>query len=229
VPELHQDGSREDKTFAPGYGEFFTGSGGDVEAMALAVPTDALEGAPPAEPEALSAGADKAFEAVRAKNWKAASASGQALSASWESYRAGEVSPRLAAEMSRALETLSRSVEARGHRRAATAAIDVAQSALEFKLRYQPPLRSTAPVLSSARVSSRSTRQPAMPRVSGAISPRTSGSGIDLRVTLDTIDLTRLDHQFVVLRRAVTNENLRGAAAGARRLRNTVAMVEARG
>ena len=25
--ELHQDGAREDKTFAPGYGEFFTGSG----------------------------------------------------------------------------------------------------------------------------------------------------------------------------------------------------------
>ena len=32
--ELHADGSREDKTFAPGYGEFFTGGGGDIEAMA---------------------------------------------------------------------------------------------------------------------------------------------------------------------------------------------------
>jgi hypothetical protein len=35
---LHQDGEREAKTFAPGYGEFFTGGGGAVEALALAVP-----------------------------------------------------------------------------------------------------------------------------------------------------------------------------------------------
>ncbi|MGH3066129.1 MAG: hypothetical protein ACRDOF_07460, partial [Gaiellaceae bacterium] len=49
VSELHQDGSREKKTFAPGYGEFFTGSGGDVEAIALAVPTDALDGPAPDE------------------------------------------------------------------------------------------------------------------------------------------------------------------------------------
>jgi hypothetical protein len=46
--ELHQDGAREDKVFAPGYGEFFTGAEGDVEAMALAVPTDALPGPAPA-------------------------------------------------------------------------------------------------------------------------------------------------------------------------------------
>jgi hypothetical protein len=48
-------------------------------------------------------------------------------------------------------------------------------------------------------------------------------------VTLDTIDLTRLDHQVVVLRGAVTDENLQGAAAGASRLRNTIATVEAKG
>ena len=35
------DGTTEDKTFAPGYGEFYTAGGGDVEALALAVPTDA--------------------------------------------------------------------------------------------------------------------------------------------------------------------------------------------
>jgi len=55
--ELHQDGSRELKTFAPGYGEFFTGSGGDVEALALSVPTDALDRPVPTELDALSAGA----------------------------------------------------------------------------------------------------------------------------------------------------------------------------
>ena len=39
--ELHDDGTREDKYFAPGYGEFRSAGGGDLEAMALAVPTDA--------------------------------------------------------------------------------------------------------------------------------------------------------------------------------------------
>ena len=41
--ELHSDGKTEQKVFAPGYGEFYTAGGGDVEALALAVPTDALD------------------------------------------------------------------------------------------------------------------------------------------------------------------------------------------
>ena len=36
--ELHDDGTYSDKVFAPGYGEFFTGHGSEVEALALAVP-----------------------------------------------------------------------------------------------------------------------------------------------------------------------------------------------
>ena len=42
IEELHMDNAKERKIFAPGYGEFFTAGGGDVEALALAVPTDAL-------------------------------------------------------------------------------------------------------------------------------------------------------------------------------------------
>ena len=40
------DGGTEEKTFAPGYGEFYTAGGGDVEALALAVPTDAAQSYP---------------------------------------------------------------------------------------------------------------------------------------------------------------------------------------
>ena len=47
VEELHMDGTREDKCFAPGYGEFYTASDSDVEALALAVPTDASRCADP--------------------------------------------------------------------------------------------------------------------------------------------------------------------------------------
>ena len=46
--ELHDDGSREEKIFAPGYGEFRSSDATDLEAMALAVPIDARRrGVPP--------------------------------------------------------------------------------------------------------------------------------------------------------------------------------------
>ena len=67
--ELHMDGSREDKTFAPGYGELSTGSGSNLEAIALAVPTDALAGTVPAEGEAMQSGAMSIFDAAAASNW----------------------------------------------------------------------------------------------------------------------------------------------------------------
>ena len=131
--------------------------------------------------------------------------------------------------MSRALETLSRSVEARGQERAATAAIDVAQSALDFKLRYQPPAE-----IERARFELWARQLQVDAAARDAAGGRGDPAPLEwirdrFAVRLDTIDLTRLDHQVVVLRRAVTDENLRGAAAGARRLRNAVATVEARG
>ena len=61
--ELHDDGSFEEKVFAPGYGEFFTASGGDVEALALAAPTDSLPGGVPAALAAISTGADQVYAA----------------------------------------------------------------------------------------------------------------------------------------------------------------------
>ena len=58
IEELHLlDKIREEKTFGPGYGEFLTGGAGDVEAISLAVPTDRLEGATPAELTTLQDGA----------------------------------------------------------------------------------------------------------------------------------------------------------------------------
>jgi hypothetical protein len=216
--ELHQDGSREDKTFAPGYGEFFTGSGGDVEAMALAVPIDSLQAPAPDELEALSVGADKTFDAVQAKNWKAASAGTQALNVAWQSYRAGTVSPRLAAEMNRALESLSRAIEARDQRRAATASIGVAQSALDFKIRHQPPAE-----IDRARFELWARQLQVDAGARDAAGVRGDLAAMEwirdrFASTLDTLDLTRLDHQLVVLRAAVGDEDLRRAMVGAVRI-----------
>ncbi|MFN2399723.1 MAG: hypothetical protein ABR543_13955 [Gemmatimonadaceae bacterium] len=87
--ELHMDGTREDKTFAPGYGEFSTGSGGNLEAIALAVPTDALSGPPPAELNTLLAGAGSVFDAAAASDWQGASSTLGNMTAAWTTYRTG--------------------------------------------------------------------------------------------------------------------------------------------
>jgi hypothetical protein len=197
--------------------------------MALAVPTDALQDPAPAELEALSAGADKAFDAIRTKNWTAAAASAESLTAAWESYRTGTVSPRLATEMSRVLESLSKAIDARNSTRAATAAIGVAQSALDFKLRHQIPAE-----IDRARFElwARQLQVDAAARdAEGVRSDLAAMEWIRDRFarTLDTLDLTRLDHQLVVLRSTVGDEDLRGAVVGAGRVRDTLAKVTAKG
>ncbi|MBA2240040.1 MAG: hypothetical protein H0W09_02160, partial [Solirubrobacterales bacterium] len=105
--ELHDDGTYSNKVFAPGYGEFFTAHGAEVEAMALAVPTDALEGPPPTELKQLFASANASLDAVESGAWKPAATSQEAASRAWSRYRQGPVPPRLASETERALRTLA--------------------------------------------------------------------------------------------------------------------------
>jgi hypothetical protein len=138
VEELHMDGTTEDKTFAPGYGEFYTAGGGDVEALALAVPTDAASGPTPAELQTLSSGAPAVFDAARSGNWDAASTTVEKMSAAWETYRAGEVPRLIEPRMTDALAALARAVDARDATQAQQAAIDTAQSSLDLQLRYRP-------------------------------------------------------------------------------------------
>jgi len=225
--ELHQDGSRESKTFAPGYGEFFTSSGGDLEALALAVPTDELDSPVPAELEALSATADTAFAAVRASDWKAASASLGKLAAAWRSYRAGQVPPRIAAEMASAIRGLDRAVVARDRVDASTAAIDVSQSALELELRHRPPAeidRARFELWVRQLVVDTTARD-----ADGVRGDLATLEWIRDRfaVTIDKVDLTRVDTQLVGLRAALNDDDLPGVAAGAARLRATLAGISA--
>ena len=227
--ELHQDGSRENKTFAPGYGEFFTGSGGDVEAMAVAVPTDALDAPVPTALEALSAAADAAFAATRASNWKSASASVDKLDAGWKSYRSQQVPPRIAAEMSSAIAALDTAVAARDRARAATVAIDVAQSALDLELRHRPPAdidRARFELWAHQLLVDATARN--MAGVRGDLATL-EWIRDRFAVTLDKVDLTRVDTQLVGLRAALNDDDLRGIAVGADRLGATIAGIEARG
>jgi hypothetical protein len=138
VDELHTDGLREDKIFAPGYGEFSTGSGANLEALAVAVPPDALTGPAPAELARLWNGATDAFEAAGAGDWAAATAAADGVSAAWDAFRgAGPVPPMLEARMSGERDALVQAVAARNAAATRQGAINAARTTLDFELRHR--------------------------------------------------------------------------------------------
>jgi hypothetical protein len=138
IEELHMDGNLEDKTFAPGYGEFYTSGGGDTEALALAVPTDGASGPVPDELATLTSGALDTFTAAGAGDWPAATATAKRMDAAWDIHRSGEVPAMVEPRMSRSMARLSRAVDDRNVHRARQAAIDTAQWCLDLQLRYRP-------------------------------------------------------------------------------------------
>ena len=119
VRELHLEGDTEDKTFAPGYGEFSTIDGADLEAVALAVPTDAL-GTP------VPAALDDLATAANAHDARAA----------WDAFRAaGPVPPRLATQTEDAVSKLEDAGDADER---AEATLEVHMAALDLELRHRP-------------------------------------------------------------------------------------------
>lgn len=140
IKELHMDGATEEKTFAPGYGEFSAGGGGDLEAVALAVPVDAVGGAPPAELEALADGARASFDAAGSGRWAAAAVtSAKAMTAAWGQAGGSDVPELLAEQMTAALDALTKAVGDRHPARARQAALRVEQAALDLELRHRDP------------------------------------------------------------------------------------------
>jgi len=133
ISELHMDGKREHKTFAPGYGEFFTSGGGDTEALALAVPTDTAGGALPAPVRRLNTAATSALDAAMRGDPGDVDRAAAAARRAWKSVDLGEV-PRLLRPL--LVRGVNRLDAAAGARRAAQAAIDLARLAQDLRLRY---------------------------------------------------------------------------------------------
>jgi len=138
--ELHMDGSSEEKLFAPGYGEFFTGGGGDVEALALAVPTDASTAAMPNALTNLQTGADDIIAAATANDWSAATSSLHEMQSAWTSLTPEEVPVLIEPWLTRAMGSLATAVAGRKAADARQAAIDAEQRILDIELRYRPPV-----------------------------------------------------------------------------------------
>jgi hypothetical protein len=219
VEELHMDGTTEDKTFAPGYGEFYTAGGGDVEALALAVPTDAASGPTPAELQTLSSGAPAVFDAARSGNWDAASTTVEKMSAAWETYRAGEVPRLIEPRMSDALGSLAEAVDARDATQAQQAAVDASQWSLDLQLRYRPPadIDRARFDLWAARLTLDAAGDAAA--VNGDLFTLDYIRDRILH-TLDGAEATRVNSALEELQTAVDEEDLAAASDAAERLRD---------
>src|SRR5215218_770307 len=221
--ELHMDGKTEDKTFAPGYGEFLTAGGGDVEALALAVPTDALSGPVPAELETLSSGALDVFDAARSRDWSEASATVEKMGAAWETYRAGDVPKMVEPRMTGALAALADAVDARDAARARQAAIDAAQWSLDLQLRYRSPAE-----IDLARFDLRAAQLGVDAAAGDAAAVNGDFFTLDyirdrILHKLDVADVTRINIQLAQLESAVGDEDLAAASDAASALRDSLA------
>ncbi len=223
ISELHLDGKSEDKTFAPGYGEFFTGGGGDVEALALAVPTDALSEPTPAELVTLESSAADVFDAARAKDWNAAQVTVEKMTVAWDTVRAGDVPSRLESRLSAALQELAAAVGSRNAAEARQAAIDVRQWSLDLQLRHRP-----VPEVDRTRFDLWAAQLLVDAAAEDAAAVNGDFFALDyirdrIQHTLDESGRTRLNTELEKLGGPVSNEDLGAAAAAASRLRQTVA------
>ena len=221
--ELHSDGKIEQKVFAPGYGEFYTAGGGDVEALALAVPTDALDGQVPAELTTLSDGALEIFDAAGSGDWAAASATIRDMEAAWQTYRDGDVPRLIEPRMNQALVALAGAVRARKATEARDAAIQAARSSLDLQLPYRPQAE-----IDLARMDLWAAQLLVDEAVGDAAGVGADQFAMDydrdrIRGAVGGRDLTRIDTEIGAIQVAVAEQDLAAAAAAPERLRATLA------
>jgi hypothetical protein len=137
MQELHLDGSVSDKFFAPGYGEFNSIEGPDVEALAFAVPTNAIDEPVPTDLRLITTSAFGILENARLEDWEAANPTLARVQALWLGLESKGFPTLVVDTVDRGLAALESAV--RGEDVAATsqAAVDVAQSALDLELLYR--------------------------------------------------------------------------------------------
>ena len=137
IEELHMDGGTEEKSFAPGYGEFYTSDGRDTEALAMAVPTDAIDEPLPDSLARMESAAAEALAGARAEDWEASAAAADALTEAWNGHD-GPVPALLDPLVADAVAALADAVAERDADSARRAAIDVERLVLDLQLLYRP-------------------------------------------------------------------------------------------
>ena len=141
VEEELMDGTLEDKTFAPGYGEFQAHVAVDDElvTVAVAVPTDVLRGRVPDELRQLLKGANRIFGAATEENWDRVANLADKLDRAWEDHQEDAVPELLDAQLSDALDSLHAAIDEKDADATRQAAIDVAHASLDLQLQYREP------------------------------------------------------------------------------------------
>jgi hypothetical protein len=227
--ELHMDGGTEDKFFAPRYGEFSTSGGGDVEALALAVPTDAATGSMPPELATLSDGALSVVDAAGSGNWKAASMTVSDMVTAWTTYGSADVPRLIEPLMDRAVDTLDAAVDARSSARARNAAIEAARLSFDLQLRHRPVTE-----IDLARMDLWAAQllvDEAAGNTDGVAADAFAMDYVRDRIwaALDESDLARVNTELGEIQVAVVDEEPEAAAKAAARLRDILAGLEPAG
>jgi hypothetical protein len=224
--ELHTDGTTERKLFAPGYGEFYTAGGGDVEALALAVPTNAAAGPVPDDLATISREALLIIDAP-SREWGAVTGAVKAVTDAWDGYRRGSV-PKLIAPV---MGGFVRALDGAAHRRDADqtrrAAIEVARSGLDLQLRYRPVSE-----VDLARLDLWAAQLLVDHAAHDAGAVGADAFALDyvrdrLLYALRPTDLRRLNEALGAIQVAIADQTLGAAASGAQRLRDLVAQIQA--
>jgi hypothetical protein len=219
--EIHQDAAPSNKLFAPGYGEFLSRDGPDVEAMALASPTDSLPGGVPADLRTISMGADHIFASPLATpgQWTDAKYVAQRMLDAWLAFRSGDVPPRLVKPTQDALHNLITQIAARDRSKTYSASIDAAYASNDLQLRYR-----TVPEIDTMRFElwvRRALVHATAGSLGGVRSDVVTLEWIRDRIasTLDPVTLVEVDASIGALGAAVGDGDLDAAAASARELR----------
>ena len=222
--ELHSDGTNSDKIFAPGYGEFSSAHEGDLEALALAVPIDALSGPVPGPLTDLGDSTRAAFDAAGAADWPAAGAALDRMTTAWTAQTdTGDVPPRLVAPTDAALSRAGPRHHRAGrlpHARCGTA---------HAAVRPRPSSSSTWILLKSTALASNSGRTESSTMRASRTSTRWLGDVSTLewirdRIihTFDAEELTAVDALLDELRTSGSDEDLPAAVGAAAELLDAV-------
>lgn len=218
VTELHMDGSREDKTFAPGYGEYATGTpSGDLEQAMLALPTDAKPGPVPDELDTFASVIARASDAVAARDWEAAATAARAVTRAWSEFQPSDAPlTLLRTQMGRDIDALAAAIRQRDAEAARGAALRVGQDELDLRSRYQPV---PATDLARMKLWARQLRVDAAAKDAAGV----AGDAECLRWTYDrirhqTTNAAAVDKVLAELRTAAKDKDVAAAASRAAEL-----------
>jgi len=140
VNELLMDGTREDKVFTPGYGEFRAEvpTEGEIVTVAIATPTDAVPGAEPQDLRTMLGAALRIVDAVAIPDWAGISAHSAELAGAWGGYSTQGIPPLIREQLDVSSRRLTAAADGRNPDDTWDAAIEVAEATLDLQLRHRP-------------------------------------------------------------------------------------------